>query len=260
MMTSSNGNIFRVTGPLCGEFTGPGEFPTQRPVTRSFDVFFDLRLNKRLSKQPWGWWFEPPSWSLWRHRSDHIRVYDPLRDVVFLGARKMQDNHKTAKHYHYNDVIMGTAASRIPSLTIVFAIVYSGTYQRKHQSFASLAFVQGNSPVTGEFPVQRASNAENVSIWWLHHVTGLSAGFGRNLQQTHIQCCFVVTLFSKTIPTDIGDIYVHIIYSYITHHEEYTSRSGVSIILFRFDLTKLKHGKQAFWWDVLYVSCTITAQ
>ena len=37
-MTSSNGNIFRVTGPLWGEFTGPGEFPTQRPVTRSFDV------------------------------------------------------------------------------------------------------------------------------------------------------------------------------------------------------------------------------
>ena len=66
-MTSSNGNIFRVTGPLCGEFTGPGEFPTQRPATRSFDVFLDLRLNKRLSKQPWGWWFETPSWSLWRH-------------------------------------------------------------------------------------------------------------------------------------------------------------------------------------------------
>ena len=66
MMTSSNGNIFRVTDPVCGEFTGPGEFPTQRPLTRSFDIFFDLRLNKRLSKQPWGWWFEKPSWSLWR--------------------------------------------------------------------------------------------------------------------------------------------------------------------------------------------------
>ena len=48
MMTSSNGNIFRVTGPLCGEFTGHGEFHAQRPVTQSFDVFFDLRLNKRL--------------------------------------------------------------------------------------------------------------------------------------------------------------------------------------------------------------------
>ena len=69
-MTSSNGNIFRVTGPLCGEFTGSGEFPTQRPVTRSFDVFFDLRLNKRLSKQWRGWWFETPSFPLWRHRNN----------------------------------------------------------------------------------------------------------------------------------------------------------------------------------------------
>ena len=67
MMTPSNGNIFRVTGPLCREFTGPGEFPTQRPATRSFDgFFFYLRLNKRLSKQLWGWWFETPPWSLWR--------------------------------------------------------------------------------------------------------------------------------------------------------------------------------------------------
>ena len=75
MMTSSNGNIFRVTGPLCGEFTGPGEFPTQRPVTQSFDVFFDLRLNKRLSKQPWGWWFDTPSWSLWRH-CDALKYFE----------------------------------------------------------------------------------------------------------------------------------------------------------------------------------------
>ena len=74
MMTSPNGNIFRVTGPLCGEFTGPGEFPTQRPVTRSFDVFFDLPLNKRLSKQPWGWWFETPSWSLLR-QCNEIMVF-----------------------------------------------------------------------------------------------------------------------------------------------------------------------------------------
>ena len=65
-MTSSNGNIFRVNVPLCGEFTGPGEFPAQRPVTRSFGVFLDLCLNKWLRKQPRGWWFETPSWSLWR--------------------------------------------------------------------------------------------------------------------------------------------------------------------------------------------------
>ena len=159
-MTSSNGNIFRVTGPLCGEFTGhrwipmtkasgaqllvftliwawingwvnnreagdlrrhrshsdvtvmnllwthnyndtahnttrvyfeiswwrhqmetfsallalcagnssvTGEFPWQRPVTRSFDIFFDPRLNKRLSKQWRCRWFETQLGSLWRH-------------------------------------------------------------------------------------------------------------------------------------------------------------------------------------------------
>ena len=44
-----------------------GEYPSQRPVTRSFDVFFDLWLNKRLSKQSWYWWFETPSRSWWRH-------------------------------------------------------------------------------------------------------------------------------------------------------------------------------------------------
>ena len=43
------------------------EFPSKMPVTRSFGVLFDVRLNKRLSKQPWGWWFETPSGSLWRH-------------------------------------------------------------------------------------------------------------------------------------------------------------------------------------------------
>ena len=45
----------------------PGEFPTQRPVSRRSDVFFDLRLNIWLSKQSWGWWFETLSHPLWCH-------------------------------------------------------------------------------------------------------------------------------------------------------------------------------------------------
>ena len=53
---------------LCaGNSPVTGEFPAQRPVTRSFDVFFDLRLNKWLSKQWWGWWFQTPSRPLWRN-------------------------------------------------------------------------------------------------------------------------------------------------------------------------------------------------
>ena len=70
MMTSSNGNILRVTDHLCGEFTS--EFPAKRPETRSFDVFFDLHLNERLSKQSWGWWLETPLCPSWRH-CDYFR-------------------------------------------------------------------------------------------------------------------------------------------------------------------------------------------
>ena len=65
---------------------------------------------------------------------------------------------------HYSVVIMGAMASQITSLTIVYLILNSGADQRKHQSSASLVFV------TGEFPAQMASNAENVSIWLRHHV------------------------------------------------------------------------------------------
>ena len=50
-----------------GIHRSPVNIPAQRPVTWSFDVFFDLRLNKRLSKQSWGWWFETLSRPLWRH-------------------------------------------------------------------------------------------------------------------------------------------------------------------------------------------------
>ena len=49
---------------------GNSPVPVTRPVTRNFDVFFDLRLNKRLSILSWGWWSETPSSSLWRHRND----------------------------------------------------------------------------------------------------------------------------------------------------------------------------------------------
>ena len=65
---------------------------------------------------------------------------------------------------------MDTMASQITSLTIVYLTVHSGADQRKHQSSASLAFCAGNPPETGKFPAQMASNAENVSIWWRHHV------------------------------------------------------------------------------------------
>ena len=69
MMTSSNGSIFRVTGPLCGEFTGLRWIPRTKASDVELWCYFDLRPNKRLSKQSWGWWFETLSCPLWRHRN-----------------------------------------------------------------------------------------------------------------------------------------------------------------------------------------------
>ena len=71
--------------------------------------------------------------------------------------------------YHYGDVIMSALAYQITSLTIVYSTDYPGADHRKHQSSALLALCAGNSPETGEFPAQRASNADFFSIWWRHH-------------------------------------------------------------------------------------------
>ena len=83
-MTSSNGTIFRVTGPLCGEFTGPCEFPAQRPVKRSFDVFFDLRLNKQLVNNR-------EAGDLRRHHAH----YDDIVMVMTLVLNRWQANNQT---------------------------------------------------------------------------------------------------------------------------------------------------------------------
>ena len=81
MMTLSNGNIFRVTGHLSGEFTGHRWIPPQRPVTRSFDVFFDLRLNKRLSNNR-------EAGDLRRHRA-HYDVNVMLEGNLFQSPKSL---------------------------------------------------------------------------------------------------------------------------------------------------------------------------
>ena len=89
----------------------PGEFPAQRPVTRSFDVFFDLRLNKRLSKQSWGWWFETLSRPLWRHcngkieyRTDSTVIKQCMEDktsTLYKGIYATMVEHYKNAFYHY---------------------------------------------------------------------------------------------------------------------------------------------------------------
>ena len=78
-----NGNIFRVIAHLCGEFTGNRWIP----LTKASDVFFDLRLNKRLSKQSWWWWFETPSRPVWRHRNDVTHCVCCYSQIRFDGGQ-----------------------------------------------------------------------------------------------------------------------------------------------------------------------------
>ena len=103
----------------------PGEFPSQRPVTRSFDVFFDLRLNKRLSKQSWGWWFETLSRSLWRHRNV---IVSTIRHIHLFACFI----------FDYVWCFCKTTKSQITTNSRMF--VKRALQQRKHQNLAWMAF------------------------------------------------------------------------------------------------------------------------
>ena len=64
---------------------------------------------------------------------------------------------------------MSAMASQITSLTIVYSTVFQCAEKWKHQKIRVTGLSAGNSPVTGDFRAQRASNVENVSILWRHH-------------------------------------------------------------------------------------------
>ena len=151
-MTSSNGNIFRVTGHLCGEFTGPGEFPTQRPVTRSFDVYFDLCSNKR--------------WVNSREAGD-FRCHRAHYDVIVMNVCTYRLSHisQIKLQWRHNEHGWVSNHRRIDYLLKRWFRQRS----KKTSKLRVTGLCEGNSPVTDEFPTQGASNAENVSIWWRHH-------------------------------------------------------------------------------------------
>ena len=84
---------------ICAENSPvPGEFSTQRPVTRSFDVYFDLRPNKGLSKQLWGWWFETQSCPLWRHRNVELPLHTLRHHLKFTKDLESQHIYHFRAH------------------------------------------------------------------------------------------------------------------------------------------------------------------
>ena len=121
---------FSVLLALCaGNSPVTGEFPSQKLVTRSFDVFFHLCLNKRLSKQSWGWWFEMPSRSLWCHYNDKIAILYPAYDLHFLSPCKSMAMFMVFK---YLNIVWKVWPSEKNSVThIGFFIVFRSFATRK---------------------------------------------------------------------------------------------------------------------------------
>ena len=93
---------------------------------------------------------------------------------------------------HYSDITISTMAFQIAGVSIVYSTVYSGSDQRKYIKLRVTGLCDGNSPMTGEFPTQRAGNAENVSIWWRHHGKTLSRhNISKELCTIYTYCCIL---------------------------------------------------------------------
>ena len=107
---------------LCaGNSPVTGEFPAQRPVMRSFEVFSDLRLNKGLSKQSWGWLFETPSRSLSCHCND-IAMPAKLPTLKVLGGIR------TTIHNQTPDVFIHMIVYAPPCRTHFVSSIHSRRY------------------------------------------------------------------------------------------------------------------------------------
>ena len=150
MMMSSNGNISALLAICAGNSPVTGEFPTQGPVTRSFDVYFDLCLNKRLSKQSWGWWFETPSRPLWRH---HNASCYP-NQFLLIGNRNFRNkfnwyyNHSRAiiiKENELENVFCQMAASWLSPHVLTQCMEYSNKHRWLRVHWLMRYFVWGIS-------------------------------------------------------------------------------------------------------------------
>ena len=126
-----------------------GEFPSLMPVTLSFDVFFDLRLNKPLSKQSWGWWFETPSCSLWRH-CNVIPQLDGC-DVACL----LLVSYTAIYVSHQRKAICFLWIRTCFPFTPCCMPVHTWWRHQMETFSALLAICAGNSSVPGDFPAQR---------------------------------------------------------------------------------------------------------
>ena len=136
---------FSALRAICaGNSPGTGEFPAQRPVTWSFDVFFDLRLNKRLRKQSWGWWFETLSRPLRRHSND-IHVYVIWLRQLDMSRELISDYTRSLKSSQYKRIKDVYNKASPTSYQILRSTAYSKSQQGamiRHESLSCVRFAE----------------------------------------------------------------------------------------------------------------------
>ena len=113
----------------------------------------------------WFWRQNDVVTSFWRHIN--VVIASRVRWVVVKQTRY-------SGILHHSDVIMSAKASQISGVSIFWSAVCSGEDQRKTSKLRVTVLCEWNPPVTRGFPSQRASNAENVSIWWRHRELNLA--------------------------------------------------------------------------------------
>ena len=106
-----------------------GEFPTSRPVTRTFDVFFDLRVNRRLRKQWWGWWFD----TLWCPLLRHCKVYKRCWDASRVFSNK--EPYVFSCDLAALQMVFSVRPSVCPSVRHTFLTMFPSSYH--HEIFRS---------------------------------------------------------------------------------------------------------------------------
>ena len=182
MMTSSNGNIFRVTSHLCGEFTGSRWIPHKKPVTRSFNVFFDLRLNKRLSKQWWGWWFDMPWGPLWRHcnKSFVCRVISFVQATIILT---LQVEKKNSSNTSWKSIK--------PSACSIF--------HRKYKNISTIYIIPPHWHDTGSWNLSSCKKITYLFFMVNIIIAGVLATQGARASATMILICWTEIIRPRTL-------------------------------------------------------------
>ena len=138
------------------------------PVMIRAALLWSLQIRSLVRTVSFEETFRHNFWICASHRSLSWN-WRPRYGVFWTCSRLMPLNSRDSVCSHYDDVIMNAIASQITSLMIVYSTVYSDADQVNIKAPRHWPLC-GEFTGTGEFPAQRASYAENVSIWWRHHV------------------------------------------------------------------------------------------